>query len=226
MARYVGLLTADARGKLGGVNFTRSIGGTTLRRHSTPRNSNTQAQQGSRYSFVKASNAWATLTVVEQIAWLTLANSLIWTNALAQNYVPTPRQVFMLCQCNLLACGLSMVTTAASALPTAPVITLVEQYINLPGDAGLYVASSGVGSSWYQQAYAASNAQLRSSRVQPNLYRNLGAIPCTDSFMNRVTEYFAAFGQNPNGYLSVAARLVDSATGFASPLIYAPLILS
>lgn len=223
MAKYVGLLTADARGKLGGVTFTRSAGVGTLRRNNAPTNRSSRSQQNSRQAIASVAYAWRGLTFAEQLAWNTLAGLTSWSNVLGQAYAPTGQQLFSSCQLNLLSCGLAMQLTALTALPLIPSITGVVAFYGSSTNYGVYVGATSDGSPFYQQLYAAANRQQFYSLPRVNLYRNMGAVVLTTSFVSLVTPYLATFGVAAAPLVYVAARIVDSGSGFATSRVYAPL---
>lgn len=223
MAKYVGLLTADARGKLGGVTFTRSAGVGTLRRNNAPTNRSSRSQQNSRQMIASVAYAWRGLTFAQQLAWNVLAGLTSWSNVLGQAYAPTGQQLFSSCQLNLLSCGLPMQLTALTALPLIPAITGVVAFYSSSTNYGVYVEATSDGSPFYQQMYAANNRQQRYSRPRVNLYRNMGAVVLTTSFVSLVAPYLATFGVAAAPLVYVAARVVDSGSGFATARVYAAL---
>lgn len=94
MAKYIGLLTSDARGKVGGLVMTKARGGTTLKAHSGGINPATAYQTYNRQSFGSAIAAWKRLTDPQRTTWSLLATQFTYLNSLAQPYQPTGLQLW------------------------------------------------------------------------------------------------------------------------------------
>jgi hypothetical protein len=94
MAKYIGLLTSDMRGKIGGVVAGRSRSGTTLKAQAVPRQAPSLLQSAQRARFSAALQVWRSLTATQQSGWGTGALALTWKNSLGQTYVPTGLQLW------------------------------------------------------------------------------------------------------------------------------------
>jgi len=94
MAKYIGLLSSDARGKLGGLIMSRARGATTLKAHAVPRRAPTPAQSTQRARMASAIQSWRNLTGSNQTTWAVYAASQVWTNSLGTTYSPTGLQLY------------------------------------------------------------------------------------------------------------------------------------
>jgi hypothetical protein len=95
MAKYIGLLSSDARGKLGGIVLSRSRSGTTLKAKTTPKKPVTPAQVSAQASLANAHLAWQTLTADNRTTWAVVAATITWTNSLGGTYSPTGQQLYI-----------------------------------------------------------------------------------------------------------------------------------
>jgi hypothetical protein len=94
MAKYLGLLTADARGKVGGVILSRAQGATTLKSHRTPKRPSSAAQQRHQGAMASAISGWRLLNSAQQQSWVSFAAGVFYTNSLGTTYSPTGQQLY------------------------------------------------------------------------------------------------------------------------------------
>jgi hypothetical protein len=94
MAKYIGLLTSDARGKVGGLVMTRARTGSTMKAHSGAINPRSTFQANCRASFATGYYAWRLLTDPNRTTWDLLATQFTYLNSLAQPYQPTGLQLW------------------------------------------------------------------------------------------------------------------------------------
>lgn len=134
MAKYIGLITSDMRGKIGGIVASRSIGGTTMKAKRVPRVGASLLQQQRRVTFAAALNAWRNLTYTERGGWTTGALSLTWTTSLAVSFTPTGLQLWQQAFVNAAAFG----TTPPGTYSGAPAEIVPIVNATLTGMAGLY----------------------------------------------------------------------------------------
>jgi len=126
--RYIGILSSDARGKLGGVVFTRGRNGTNMKAHAVGINPRSQNQQLQRSRLAQAIVAWKLLTPTEQASWIALAIQYTWTNSLAQVYSPTGMQLFTQAWIGSNNAGTSFSNTAPLTPPIINPVTYLELY--------------------------------------------------------------------------------------------------
>jgi len=94
MAKYIGTLTSDARGKVGGLVLTRARNGTNIRAMAVPINPATTRQVYTRGILGAALSAFRQLTAPQQSSWGSFAALYTWTNSLAQAFTPTGLQLW------------------------------------------------------------------------------------------------------------------------------------
>lgn len=116
MAKYLGLISTDARGKLGGLVHTRAVSGTTHRAKVSGVNPASPAQQQARQRFARALALWREQSFSVQLAWISLASAVTWTNTLGAPYSPSGQQLFVQCTRNFLSLGVD----GAPSPPAAP----------------------------------------------------------------------------------------------------------
>lgn len=80
-----GPMVAEARGKLGGLIFSRNGGGTYAKTMAVPTNPATILQGNVRADFAQLASDWTeTLTPIQRDAWIDYAAATPWTNSLGQ----------------------------------------------------------------------------------------------------------------------------------------------
>ena len=149
MAKYIGLLTADARGKLGDLVMSRARGGTTLKSHSVPRRPVSQRQQSRQATFGAALFAWRNLTTANQTTWAVYAASLTWTTSLGTTYSPTGLQLWTQAFVNALFFGATPPANVPMGItPPIPCIGVGLGFSGASLDAGFADALGSSTSSW------------------------------------------------------------------------------
>jgi hypothetical protein len=101
LANYIGLLTADMRGKTGGVVFSKARSGTTLRMKNAAVRPATAAQAVVKTNFTQATQQWQGLDVPTQRAWIEQAAIMKRSNSLGQQSYLSGAQLFCKCCANL-----------------------------------------------------------------------------------------------------------------------------
>lgn len=98
-----GIGVTGLRNKLGDNVYTRNRGGQTVRSWVIPANTASTHRTNARNNFATAVSLWPLVTPDEVIQWNIFAARFTKRNALAQAYKPTGRNMFIECNCNLLA---------------------------------------------------------------------------------------------------------------------------
>jgi hypothetical protein len=126
MAKYLGLLSTDMRGKIGGLVASRGRSGTTLRAKVTPTAAPSKLQATQRTRMAAALQSWRSLTEFNQLSWGSIAAAQTWTNSLAQTYVPTGLQLYQQAFINAAYFGVVPPATATGSPSTITPINAVQ----------------------------------------------------------------------------------------------------
>jgi hypothetical protein len=214
MAKYIGLLTSDARGKLGGVVLTRGRNGTNLKAKGIPINSQTVPQQQSRYRLAASANSWRALTAANRTTWAVLATQYLWLNVLAQSYSPTGQQLYAQAYMNARVFGEYPPATAPGTKPTVGVITSVQ----LVSSTGFMEwLASGSGGSYFGAWIIYASAPIAPTINYANsVPRRMIYYTATSNTINTSTQYPAIYGSIPPVFSNFAFKAV--------PLDYASFI--
>jgi hypothetical protein len=119
MAKYIGLISSDMRGKMGGVVFTRGRNGTNIKAKGIPLNPGSIGQSRARGTLVAALGRWKNLSSTNQTTWNVLASSITYYNSLAQAYSPSGQQLYMQA---VICTMMNNLVTPDTAPSTAPII--------------------------------------------------------------------------------------------------------
>jgi len=206
VAKYIGTLTSDARGKLGGVVLTKARNGTNLKAHSVPVNARSLGQQRNRSTIAQTNSAWRALTSANQTTWALLAAQYNYTNSLGQGYTPTAQQLYAQAYYNAFQCGGTVPNAAPASPPSIPPVT---SYI-LEGNGSfiLYVLSNG--GSAYDGAFfiAASYILPASVNYTSTIRRRFMGGNTTGNELFATTPYLNAWGVIPPVGSYIASRIV------------------
>lgn len=105
-----GPMVAEARGKLGGLIFSRNGGGTYAKTMAVPTNPQTILQGTVRADFAQLASEWSqVLTALERDSWIEYAGATPWTNSLGQVINLTGTNWFIKLNALRLQAGLSVV---------------------------------------------------------------------------------------------------------------------
>jgi hypothetical protein len=206
LAKYIGTLTSDARGKLGGVVLTKARNGTNLKSHSVPVNARSLFQQANRCTIAQSNSEWRKLSDSNQTTWKLLAAQYNWTNSLSQVYVPTAQQLYAQAFYNATQCG---GTVPATAPMSPPSVAPVTSYI-LEGNGSfiLYVLSNGGAA--YDGAFFISASYLLPASINytSTIRRRPMGGALTGNELFATDPYLAAWGIIPPVNSFVASRIV------------------
>jgi hypothetical protein len=207
VARYIGTLTSDARGKVGGVVMTRARNGTNLKAHGVGVNPRSTYQLSLRQMFASARAAFIGLLGSQQEAWGVLAPQYTYVNALGQSYSPTALQLWTQAYMNAALSG----TTPPGLPPTSPpFIDQIVQLTMVRAGSNLTLGAQSVGGIDYTGSWTAScSSQLpvtvnftHQVRRRPMGFAALGpSIFCGPAFIR-------AYGYLPGVDTPVSVRAV------------------
>jgi hypothetical protein len=107
----LGGMLAAARGKMGGLVFSRNGGGDMIRRYVKPVNPNSVSQQAIRNRLTGLIQAWRGLTDAQRLAWNSVKNNFTSKNKVGDVIYLSGQQLFTKFNSNLLAAGEAIVST-------------------------------------------------------------------------------------------------------------------
>jgi hypothetical protein len=106
MARILfGNMVADARGKLGGIVYSRNTGGAYARQKVSPVQPRTNAQLDQRQRMATISKLWATLTQNQRTAWKAFSIQYKHRDVFGLQKQRTAQQMFVFCNLALISVG-------------------------------------------------------------------------------------------------------------------------
>jgi hypothetical protein len=204
--KYIGTLTSDARGKLGGVVFTRGRNGTNMKAHAVGLNAASPYRAAQRNSFAFGVPAWQALSFSNQTTWAALAASYTYINSLAQAYSPTGMQLWMQAYSN--AARFSTVPPSSAPMSKPSILPIDDvEVLSLAGVLTVTGYSGGIPS---PQAFSYSISRVLSPSI--NYVKGIGRRQMgTTASGNPSTctqEYIDAYGAIPNSGDDVAIRFV------------------
>jgi hypothetical protein len=226
MAKYIGTLTSDARGKIGGLVLTRARNGTNIKAHAVPVNPSSVAQVYIRGLLANAVNAWRQKTGTQLSSWDLFAASYTWVNSLGQSYIPTGLQLWTQAYINANRFGTAPPAAWSGTLPVLDPITSMQ--VTGDGTTLVFLASDSGGaytSKWLLYCTRPLPASL--NYVKSTARRYVGQNP-GGNFIIATTAYLAAFGALPPayGYVGFCATGVDPVTYIsASPYVTAQQVI-
>lgn len=207
MARYIGSLTSDARGKVGGHIHTRARSGTTLKAHGVGTNPQSNFQNSLRSVFGSAASAWRQLSQSNQTTWGLLAAQYTYVNSLGQSYSPTGLQLWTQAWVNAATLG---ATPPATAPVSPPSVAPGADFMAEIAFGDLNVGLSGSGGFPYTGSWSVSLSHVipatlnytRGIRRRPMGAANLAShIICTAAWRR-------AYGRLPGADNKLAYRVV------------------
>lgn len=213
-----GLIVTDARGKLGGHVFTKTIGGPTLRTLAVPANPQTAAQMQARTRFGDLSRAWNALSDAQQEGWIGGAKAISKTNTVGNDYRMSGKNLFISANTNRALLGLSSILDFMPAGRGVSVIVnsadidtaegemlIVQEFTGAPAAAGIvYMASppaSGGKRSFSGQMFVFHVTEATAVTTPADLY----------------AAYVAKFGAPSIGQrVGISVHAIEKASGLAS----------
>ena len=117
MARVLyGNMVADARGKLGGIVYSRNTAGAYARQKVSPVQPRTPAQLNQRSRMVQVSKQWDTLTQNQRQAWKDFSVGFKKRDVFGLQKQRTAQQMFMFCNLALVSSGYAVILNPPSNL--------------------------------------------------------------------------------------------------------------
>lgn len=119
------ILDVPQSGSIAGITSSRNRNGQYRRTRAIPVNPNTTFQGTQRSRFGDQAQAWRNLTDAQRLGWISLAASIIRTDALGQTYDLTGIQCFCMVNINNLDAGNAVVADAPALTSPAGLVTAV-----------------------------------------------------------------------------------------------------
>lgn len=193
MAKYLGLLTSDLRGAIGGIVGTHGRNGTNLRCRVAPVRASSVAQNTSRTALASASSQWNAITSAARASWNSLAALNPRTNSLGQSFYLTGQQLWSLRQLYASYTGLTYSSTAPATYPS--ITTVAAVYVSC-GVNPLSITVVATGGSYLVPALMSISRPLTAgtSYVGRSLCKYVGTTTGTALKFNILAAYEALYG--------------------------------
>lgn len=228
--QYLGLLSATACGKAGGVVATRGRAGLQLRAHTICRQRLTASASEARAITGGLPALWRTLTPAEQQTWSQLASTLPAKDALGQSVTLSGYALYIACSRRLITIGITDPLSSAPTPNSIPAIlgfTATPVY-SAPPPAGML---TDIALSTYEPLPNQFTAVLRASPSLSNTQANVRAsnlrvieagVRWPTQPHSALAPWLAIYGTAPiGGNIVFALSLVDPATGLVGAEIRA-----
>jgi len=218
MAKYIGLMTTDMRGKVGGQVASKNRNGTYFRAKVAPVQPRTTYQLAVRQTFTSASQAWRGLSSAIVASWNSIAASYLRSNSLGIKSNLTGAQLFNKLSINLTNINPSAGFTAASpSNPVAVAPCAIESCSATPTTFVVVGQQAAVPAATSLFVYATKGVSAGKSFFGPKQYRLItvlaAAVPLTAESI--FTAYNARFGAPVNGQkIGVKFVPVNTASGW------------
>lgn len=219
MAKYIGLISSDARGKVGGAVLSRSRSGTTIKARTAPKFPGSPAQVSSQASLANANLSWKSLDDDSRTTWMVYAASITWANSLGGTYSPTGQQLYTQAFINALYFSL----TPPAVFPTSLVLPFTISSVYCTRRATeliMGITASIADSPWYFLCFGGRFVHASVNYTTTKGRTLLGAITDTEEF-DVQDLYIGRFGQLPPVGTNVPVRIVPmSSNAFISGTIW------
>jgi hypothetical protein len=220
MAKAVApMMSAEVRGRVGGVIFNTWRGLATVKIFKSPTNPRSTRQLAARAILTAQSQAWAALTAVQRAAWNTYAAAHVTSDWSSKSLRLTGQNWFVACNARIQICGGTPITdppaTVAPANPTAVVAgytagppKLLTATWTTPSSATLFVA-----------------LKIQGPKGQGVTPRFEGAYIIASIASNTTHPYTMISGAIPGKY-GLWVYVIDKVTGLASEPIYSEVTVA
>jgi len=237
MARFKSIL-GEIRGSIAGTTFSRNGNSAYARNKAIPVNPRSPGQTLSRANLAFVSALWRTLTQAQQDAWKSLSLTVPYTNSVGDSSFYSGFQLFMKLNQTLKQAGQAPILNAPGGAPTFPALAYQPAYAEQDGATpadfslghGYTLTGSGTGFTLQTQATTAVSGGR--NFVNPAEYRAVTSqtpIVTTNPAII-TTNWEAVFGVPTASLIGsaifVRVRMVDLASGFASPWVESKAIVT
>lgn len=146
MARVTyGNIVAEARGKVGGVVFSRNTGGAYVRAKVSPVQPRTPAQLNQRSRMTEVAKTWGTLTEAQRSAWKSFSLDFKKRDVLGLGKQRSAQQMYMFCNLALSSVGFPLIANppVGLAVDALSLISLVSATSGAVQSVAVTVAGTG-----------------------------------------------------------------------------------
>lgn len=225
MARYIGTITSDARGKVGGLIMGRGRSGTVLKSHAVPLRGTSPYQHKNRLALSASVSAWRALSGPNQQTWALVAANLTYLNSLGQPYSPTGLQLWSQAWLNAATVGTTPPASCSTSPPSIPPI--VTCYINLVGF-HIYVYVAGTTGPYAGNWSASCSSPLSASLNYTSGVRRRPMVGSVGNYnVDIAAPWEAAYGPQVTVGARVSVRVVPfDPSSFISgtPAVFVPTV--
>lgn len=173
-----GALAADARGKIGGIVYSRNSSGAYARTKVSPVNVNTQSQKDVRSIFGTLSKQWGSaLTDSQRQAWNLFATTWPRTDVFGNSVTISGQNMYVSLNAILIGAGAAQLTDPPADLAVTPVPIDPASLVSSIGSEFTF-DQSALGTTTATDFYVfASRGMPAGRKVSQSDYRFIGAIP-------------------------------------------------
>lgn len=206
MAKYIGSLTTDARGKHAGIVFGRGRSGTILKAKGIPIQTRSPYQLTQRSIFAGARAAWLDPTLCDQGTYNLLAALYTYTNSLGQTYSPTGLQLWTQAWVTAAIAG-SLPLFAAPFTP--PIISQFTSLQVALGIGAIYFTAEVGSAPWSGSATLSVSGPLsKAINFVTNTRRRPMGFCISAGTIEFSAAYIKAYGSLPPAEANISARAV------------------
>lgn len=173
MARILfGQMIAEARGKVGGLVFSRNRAGSYMRTKVTPTNPQTAKQTGVRTFFTTIAQAWRGLTAVQRLQWEGAVENFKSSNIFGLIKTLSGAQLYQKLNVNLLNIGQAQISEPP--VPTSvPAITSISIVADESANSLTATFSPAIDANVIYEAFATPPTSAGKTFVK-NMYKKIG----------------------------------------------------
>ncbi len=218
-----GALISEARGKEGGIVFSRNSYGGYVKQKVSPVNPQKPDQQYVRALLGTAAQQWSGLTQEQRDEWKQAGQQILRVNRFGDQTYHTGFNLFVKCNRNRVMMGQAVIDTPPS-VPSIPTLHGLTPSASV--DAGALASCSlaftltgGEPATEFKIVIDATPPIITGRRFVKNFYRNINVAPAQTSPANLLVAYAVKFtgAAREGDYIGFRARLVHIASGLDGP---------